>query len=166
MEMDKIIIVIFILVVMALVLYLCLRKKSCPPSPPCQPCPSLSPDRISDILRSILPPNVASDKDLIECILTELSRKMSFTDFVNQNNKQRLESILGVKGNWSGCMNKFFMSFIKIPKDLNLPTPCISCIAGKLQNTYSPIDIINMNKDGSINNIFMNSYDSCKPPCV
>jgi hypothetical protein len=163
MEMDKIIIVIFILVVMALVLYLCLRKKSCPPSPPC---PSVSPYRIPDILRSMLPANVASDKDLIDCILTELSRKMSFTDFINQNNKQRLESILGVKGNWSGCMNKFFMSFINIPKDLNLPTPCISCIAGKLQNTYSPIDIINMNKDGSINNIFMNSYDSCKPPCV
>ena len=167
MEMDKIIIVIFILVIMALVLYLCLRKKSCPPShsqpcPPFPPCPS---DRIYDILRSILPPKVASDKDLIDCIFTELSNKMSFKDFVNKNNEQRLESVLGVKGNWSGCMNKFFMSFMNIPKELNLSSPCISCVAVKLEQNYSPIDIIKMNKDGSINQIFMNSYESCKPSC-
>ena len=119
-----------------------------------------------DLLRSMLPPNMASDQNLLECLLSELSRKMSFTDFVNKNNEQRLESVLGVKGNWSGCMNKFFMSFMNIPKELNLSIPCISCVAGKLEQNYSPIDIIKMNKDGSISDIFMKYYDSCKPPCV
>jgi hypothetical protein len=55
---------------------------------------------------------------------------------------------------------------MNIPKDPNLTISCMSCVAGKLQNTYSPIDIIDMKKDGSISDIFMKYYDSCQSVCV
>lgn len=56
---------------------------------------------------TILPPDMAKDKNLIQCFVSELSRKMSFKDFQTKNDAQILQiiqSFLDVKGNWSDCM--------------------------------------------------------------
>jgi hypothetical protein len=170
MEMDKIIIVIFILVVMALVLYLCFRKKSCPP---CLPCKPLQPwtwtdDQLTSSLKlvqSIIPPeyNTPKDKKLIECIVYELSRTMSFQYFMkyfmNQNKEQQLESILGIKGNWSNCVKKELTYLLAIKYPMSFPSSCISCIIDKMEQQYSPIDakklsVINRNN-------FMKLCESC-----
>jgi len=119
--------------------------------------------RSFDLFRSILPRNMASDKNLIECFISELSRKMSFKDFINQNDKQRLESVLGVKGNWSSCMKKDLMEQLLSLKDPKPLSPsCVLCIIGTLEQKYSPLDISNM-KTENLNSVMKNVIMSCAP---
>jgi hypothetical protein len=119
--------------------------------------------RSLDLLRSILSPNMKKDKKLIECLISELSRTMSFKDFINQNDKQRIQSVLGVKGNWSSCMKKDLMEqllSLKDPKPLS--PPCVLCIIGTLEQKYSPFDISNM-KTEDLKTVMKTVIMSCEP---
>ena len=96
MDTHKIIIAIVILTLFVLVLYFCNKTK------PLETFYRWTRDqktRSFDLFRSILPPDMAKDKNLLECLISELSRKMSFEDFKAKNNTERLESILYIKEN-------------------------------------------------------------------
>ena len=113
---------------------------------------------------TILPPDMAKDKNLIQCFVSELSRKMSFKDFQTKNDAQIREIILGVKGNWSNCMkNSLMENLLSIKKPKALSTDCVKCIIGTLEQQYSPIDITNMKKE-DLENIMKTVIMSC-PPC-
>lgn len=149
MDTGKIIIVIVLLLVMALVLYLCLSKKSY------KPFEHVSPDRIPDIIRSLLSDNIkAINQDNFNCFSAELLNKI---DFINQNKTQRLESILGIKGNWSNCLKKQFLNYFKI---MSIDMPKSMCIIGKMEQQYSPSEINNMSND-KFRDILYNIVVSC-----
>ena len=156
MDTDKIIIAILILVVFGLVLYLCLRKNTCQPC--LQPWTGDQLNTSFDLFRSILP---TEENKMLKCLISELSRKMSFKDFLAQNNTERLESILGVKGNWSNCMkNSLMENLLSIKKPKALSNDCVKCIIGTLEQQYSPIDITNMKKE-DLENIMKTVIMSC-----
>ena len=164
MDTDKIIIAILILVVFGLVLYLCLRKNTCQPC--LQPWTGEQLTSTFNMLSTstILPPDMAKDKNLIQCFVSELSRKMSFKDFQTKNDAQIREIILGVKGNWSNCMkNSLMENLLSIKKPKALSNDCVKCIIGTLEQQYSPIDITNMKKE-DLENIMKTVIMSC-PPC-
>ena len=99
MDTHKIIIAIVILTLFGLVLYFCNKTKPLEGFyQALQPWTGDQLTRSFDLFRSILP---TEDDNMLECLISELSRKMSFKDFLLQNNKQRLQSILDIKEN---CM--------------------------------------------------------------
>jgi len=87
--------------------------------------------------------NLSPSKEQIECLISELSRKMSFKDFINENDNDKLASLLGMKGKWSECVKKIYTSIVQIiiyeidPKSELLP----SCVIKKLEENYSPLEL-------------------------
>ena len=96
MDTHKIIIAIVILTLFVLVLYFCNKTK--PLETFYQPWTGDQLAYSFYLFRSILP---TEDENMLECLVSELSRKMSFKDFLAQNNTERFKSILGLKEN---CM--------------------------------------------------------------
>ena len=157
MDTDKIIIAILILVVFGLVLYLCLRKNTCQPC--LQPWTGDQLNTSFDLFRSILP---TEDDNMLKCLISELSRKMSFEDFKAKNNTQRLQSILYIKENclqpWTGeqltsTFNMLSTSTI-LPPDMAKDKNLIQCFVSELSRKMSFKDFQTKN-DAQIREIIL-----------
>jgi hypothetical protein len=99
--------------------------------------------RTYDIIRSVLPANLKNaPKETFDCFLSELSPKISFEDFVNKSNADKLDLILGVKGKWSECLKKILTNVLK---EQMSNEKCNSCVINALEVSVSPSDLLNKN---------------------
>lgn len=140
--MNKFLILSILLLSLVLVLVLSFSKSKNQPQP-LQPWTVEQINRVFDIIRPILPKQLQENPNQQEfqCLVSELSRKISFKDFVNQSDSQKLESFFGIKGKWSQCMRNSVKKVLmeKMNNDLSVP-----CIIDRLEQTFSPHDINNM----------------------
>jgi hypothetical protein len=83
-------------------------------------------------------------------------------DFTSKNDTQRYEALFGVKGKWADCTKRDLVNtFMKTTNN----GPCSLCVAGTLEQNYSPFEINNKSEKDLIvilQKVFM-SCDVCKP---
>jgi hypothetical protein len=162
--MYQIAIAVVVLITVGVVLYLFLRKKDTA-APGTSPSTALQPwtnDQLImtlDAIRKMLPKDI--DKQSTDCLISELSRKMSFKDFMSKNDTQRYDALFGVKGQFSDCMKR---NMIHALMETTKNGPCSLCVVGTLEQNYSPFDInTKSEKDiGAIIEQIMMSCDACK----
>ena len=147
---------LLLLIVFAVFLYLCLRKTD---QVKLQPWTGDQLRDVMAIIKPLLPVDI--DQHSVECLVSDLSRKMSFKDFKAKNSNQQYESLFGVKGRWANCMKQnMIAAFMKMTNN----GPCSLCIIGTLEQTYSPFDF-NHKNDADLKTILekiMISCDVCK----
>jgi hypothetical protein len=152
--------ILVLLILFAVVLYLLLRKTDT--SAPLQPWTGDQLMIALDAVRPMLPTNRVLDKEYVNCLVSDLSRKMSFKDFTSKNDTQRYEALFGVKGKWADCTKRDLVNtFMKTTNN----GPCSLCVAGTLEQNYSPFEINNKSEQDLIvilQKVFM-SCDVCKP---
>lgn len=158
---TTLILCILLLLAISLVLVLSYSKSKNQPQP-LQPWTGDQLNRFFDIIRPILPKQLQEnpDQSLLKCLVSELSRKMSFKDFVNQSNSKKLESLFGVKGQWSNCIKDGLKNDMKNNlKDIS--DSCVSCTISTLEQNFSPIG---MSKEEFSKNLMdiISHCDSCK----
>jgi hypothetical protein len=149
--------ILVLLIVFAVVLYLCLRKTD--KSTPLQPWTGDQLNRMMDIIRPMLPSDI--DKESVECLVSDVSRKMSFDDFVSKNSTKQYEALFGVKGKWADCTKRNIM---KAVMGITKNGPCSLCIVGTLEQNYSPFDVnhkSDSDKQAVLTQVMM-SCDACK----
>ena len=158
--MYQIAIAILVLTTLGVVLYLCLRKTDTPA--PLQPWTGDQLMIALDAVRPMLPTNKVIDKEYVDCLVSDISRKMSFKDFTSKNDTQRYDALFGVKGKWADCTKRDLVNiFMKTTNN----GPCSLCVAGTLEQNYSPFEINNKSEQDLIvilQKVAM-SCDVCKP---
>ena len=115
---------------------------------------------IYDIIR-LLDPQPLS-QDILQQLISELSRKVSFQDFVNANTDDRYSLVYGVRGKWCDTMKEVIVQ--KLMKENNMKCKCVICIVGALEQRYSPKEINNFNEDQS-KEVMKLMMTICQGPC-
>ena len=150
--------ILVLLILFAVVLYLCLRKTD--KSSPLQPWTGDQLNRMMAIINPML--TKYDDKESVECLVSDVSRKMSFNDFAAKNTTQQYEALFGVKGKWADCTKR---NIIKALMETTQNGPCSLCVVGTLEQNYSPFDVnhkSDSDKKAVLTQVMM-SCDVCKP---
>jgi hypothetical protein len=92
-----------------------------------------------DIIKALYPNPPL--QNILQQLVSELSKKVSFKDFMSSNNKYEL--VYGVKGKWSDTLKNYIIQSLMDKRKIK--SNCASCIVGKLENEYSPKDFNNFN---------------------
>ena len=166
MDTHKIIIAIVILTLFVLVLYFCNKTK--PLETFYQPWTGDQLAYSFYLFRSILP---TEDENMLECLVSELSRKMSFKDFLAQNNTERLQSILYIKENckpqlqpWTGdqLASSFDLFRSILPtEDENM----LECVISELSRKMSFKDFLAQNNTERFKSI-LGLKENCMKHCI
>ena len=100
-------------------------------------------------------------QDILQQLVNELSRKVSFQDFVNTTNAG-YNLVYGVRGKWCDTMKKNLVQ--KLMKENTMKGECVLCIVGALEQGYSPKEINNFNEDQS-KEVMKLMMTICQGPC-
>ena len=101
-------------------------------------------------------------QDILQQLVSELSRKVSFQDFVNANADDRYSLVYGVRGKWCDTMKEVIVQ--KLMKENNMKCKYVICIVGALEQRYSPKEINNFNEDQS-KEVMKLMMTICQGPC-
>ena len=101
-------------------------------------------------------------QDILQQLVNELSRKVSFQDFVNANADDRYSLVYGVRGKWCDTMKEVIVQ--KLMKENNMKCKYVICIVGALEQRYSPKEINNFNEDQS-KEVMKLMMTICQGPC-
>ena len=153
------VIIILVLILVGIIVYLFLTKNTAQ-SQPLQPWTGDQLNRSFDIIR-LLDPQPLS-QDILQQLISELSRKVSFQDFVNANTDDRYSLVYGVRGKWCDTMKEVIVQ--KLMKENNMKCKCVICIVGALEQGYSPKEINNFNEDQS-KEVMKLMMTICQGPC-
>jgi len=156
METYKIIMIIIVLVLTSVVLYLVLQKKKNDSS-------SWTEEQINqsfDIIRELDSQKNNPPQNILQELVSELSQKVSFKDFVNSNDKYSL--VFGVRGKWCDTMKKVILQ--NLMKKNTIKGECALCIVGTLESAYTPKEINNFNDDET-KKVMALMFNICQGPC-
>ena len=152
------VIIILVLLLVGIIVYLFLTSKNINQS--LQPWTGDESSKSFDIIR-LLDPQPLS-QDILQQLISELSRKVSFQDFVNANTDDRYSLVYGVRGKWCDTMKEVIVQ--KLMKENNMKCKCVICIVGALEQGYSPKEINNFNEDQS-KEVMKLMMTICQGPC-
>ena len=102
--------------------------------------------------------------DVLECIVSELSRVISYKDFMNKTYEEQLslvnrKCLLGVKGRWSDLFKKSIMKVI-MGQYKNMSSVCLLCLINTAEIKYDPKEIHVYSLSQILNNL-----DECRHYC-
>ena len=141
------------------------QKKSDPQPKPPQPLQPWTGDELSLVLKMLKSkgPGTPPD-DVLECIVSELSRVISYKDFMNKTYEEQLslvnrKCLLGVKGRWSDLFKKSIMKVI-MGQYKNMSSVCLLCLINTAEIKYDPKEIHVYSLSQILNNL-----DECRHYC-